>query len=104
MINFNEFQKIVKENSDVSDKSWTYPLLQLCAKTGEMADKIKGIVAKDTITKFKQREVVVALADVLQYVSQLATELETPLEEIAQTKIKEMIDKNQPREKKSIIT
>jgi len=94
-MNFKEYQ----EKSRVTamypnkDNDFTYPVLGLLAEAGEVADKLKkhirddGIHAPSDLSAEQKRELSKELGDVLWYVSQLVTELNGDLDEVAQMNI-----------------
>ncbi|MEK7624417.1 MAG: nucleoside triphosphate pyrophosphohydrolase family protein [Patescibacteria group bacterium] len=91
---FEEYQKISRETAIYpdKDKNFIYPTLGLAGEAGEIAEKIKkvlrdksGIVDEET-----RKEISKELGDVLWYLSQLATEMELSLEEIASLNIEKL--------------
>ncbi len=96
-MNFEEYQK--KSRITVkyprAGKNFVYPTLGLAGEAGEVAEKIKkvirdknGIIDPETKKAIKKE-----LGDVLWYVSQLATELNASLNEIAENNIKKLCDR-----------
>lgn len=75
------------------DNDFTYPVLGLMAEAGEVADKIKKHIRDDNIhtpselSSEQKKELAKELGDVLWYISQLVTELDGDLGEIAQMNI-----------------
>ncbi len=72
-----------------------YPTLGLLGETGEIAEKVKKIF-RDKNGELSQEEkdlLVKELGDVLWYLSQLASELEVPLSDIATGNIKKLKDR-----------
>jgi len=63
-----------------------YPTLGLSGETGEIAEKVKKIIRDDqgVITDEKRDQIAKEAGDVLWYLSQLATEIDYSLEDIAQ--------------------
>ncbi len=66
--------------------NFIYPTLGLVGEAGEVAEKIKKIMRDDNmqVSGQKREEIAKELGDVLWYVSQLATEFNLDLGEIAQ--------------------
>jgi len=86
-MNFEEYQNLSKKTAIYPEigKNFVYPTLGLVGESGEVAEKIKkifrdkdGIVDAETRLMLKKE-----LGDVLWYLSQLATELELSLDEVA---------------------
>jgi NTP pyrophosphatase (non-canonical NTP hydrolase) len=72
-----------------------YPVLGLAGESGEVADKIKkifrdknGVFSAEDLEMIKKE-----LGDVLWYISQIATELEFSLEEIAQLNLQKLFSR-----------
>ena len=94
-MDFKEYQKKSRVTAlyPNKDNDFTYPLLGLMAEAGEVADKIKkhirddGINTPSELSPEQKKELAKELGDVLWYVSQLVTELDGDLEEIAQMNI-----------------
>lgn len=63
-----------------------YPTLGLSGETGEIAEKVKKIIRDDqgVISDEKRDQIAKEAGDVLWYLSQLATEIDYSLEDIAQ--------------------
>lgn len=72
-----------------------YPALGLVNEAGEVAGKIKKIFRdKQGIIGEAEREALKAeLGDVLWYIAQLATELDLPLDEIAEANLEKLLDR-----------
>lgn len=72
-----------------------YPTLGLVNEAGEVAGKIKKVFRdKDGEISAETREALKAeLGDVLWYISQVATELELSLDEIAEANIAKLLDR-----------
>lgn len=72
-----------------------YPTLGLVNEAGEVAGKIKKVFRdKDGEISTETREALKAeLGDVLWYISQLATELDLSLDEIAEANIAKLLDR-----------
>lgn len=63
----------------------TYPALGLCGESGEVAEHVKKIIRDDNgqLTKERRHAMIFELGDILWYLSQIAFELDTTLEAIA---------------------
>ncbi|MCX7615814.1 MAG: nucleoside triphosphate pyrophosphohydrolase family protein [Patescibacteria group bacterium] len=94
---FEEYQKESRKTAKypVIDKGFVYPLLGLVGESGEVAEKIKkifrdknGVVDKETKEAIKKE-----LGDVLWYLSQVATELQISLEDVAQTNLEKLFSR-----------
>jgi NTP pyrophosphatase (non-canonical NTP hydrolase) len=72
-----------------------YPVLGLANEAGEVAGKIKKVFRdKDGQISEETRQALSAeLGDVLWYLAQVCTELEIPLEEVAQTNLAKLLDR-----------
>ncbi len=93
-MNFREYQKKSRETAVYQNlgKNYIYPLLGLAGETGEVVEKFKkllrnndGVIDKEFIESIKKE-----LGDVLWYISQLSTELDIELDDIAETNIKKL--------------
>jgi len=86
-MNFEEYQNLSKKTAIYPEigKNFVYPTLGLVGESGEVAEKIKKIFRdKDGIVDAEIRLMLKKeLGDVLWYLSQLATELELSLDEVA---------------------
>lgn len=96
-MDFKEYQKKSQRTAVYPDKgkNYIYPTLGLTGESGEVADKIKkvirdknGIIDKETKEELKKE-----LGDVLWYVSQLASELKIPLNDIAERNMEKLYDR-----------
>ena len=72
-----------------------YPSLGLVNEAGEVAGKIKKIFRdKSGVIGEAEREALKAeLGDVLWYIAQVATELNLPLDEIAESNLSKLLDR-----------
>jgi len=84
---FKEYQKLSKKTAIYPNKgcNFIYPTLGLAGEAGEVAEKIKKVIRDDEglINDLKKKEISKELGDVLWYVSQIATELNLSLQDIA---------------------
>lgn len=93
-MNFEEYQKKSRKTAiypNVGD-NFIYPTLGLTGEAGEVAEKIKKIIRDkggkidEETKKMIQKE----LGDVLWYVSQLASELNLKLDDVAKINIEKL--------------
>jgi NTP pyrophosphatase (non-canonical NTP hydrolase) len=93
-MDFKEYQKKSRKTAVYPNagNNFVYPVLGLTGESGEVADKIKkvirdknGIISKETKEELKKE-----LGDVLWYVSQIASELKIPLNDIAEKNIEKL--------------
>ena len=91
---FEEYQKKSRETAIYpdKDKNFIYPTLGLVGEAGEIAEKIKKVLRdkNGVIDEETRKEISKELGDVLWYLSQLATEVELSLEEIAALNISKL--------------
>lgn len=84
---FDEYQKESRKTAKYPDigNNFVYPTLGLAGESGEVAEKIKKVWRDNNcqINEVEKREVTKELGDVMWYLSQLATELNLSLENIA---------------------
>ena len=84
---FKEYQKLSRKTAIYPDlnKNFIYPALGLAGETGEVIEAIKKTIRDKNklIDRQTKSELAKELGDVLWYLSQLASELNIPLEEIA---------------------
>ncbi len=94
---FEEYQKESRKTAlyPNKDNNFIYPTLGLTGEAGEVADKIKKIIRdKDGIlTNDDKKEIIKELGDVLWYISQLATEMDGSLENVAQTNLDKLFSR-----------
>jgi len=98
-MNFEEYQKKSRETAIYPDKgnNFIYPVLGLVGEAGEVAEKIKKVLRDDEgiVGDQKKEEVKKELGDVLWYLSQIATEFNLSLSEIAQTNLEKLESRKQ---------
>lgn len=90
-MNFEEYQKksrLTAKYPNVGD-NYIYPTLGLAGESGEVAEKIKKVIRDKNgfIDQETKESIGKELGDVLWYVSQLATELDLSLDEVAELNI-----------------
>ena len=93
-MNFEEYQKLSRKTAlyPNKDDNFIYPTLGLMGESGEIAEKIKKVIRDEggIISEEKRLELSKELGDVLWYLSQIATELKLPLDEIAKLNIEKL--------------
>ena len=96
-MNFEEYQEQVGKTSIFPDdgRAYIYATLGLSGETGEVAEKIKKIIVNKNgvISEESKKEIKKELGDVLWYLSQLATELNLSLEEVAEENVRKIYDR-----------
>jgi len=93
-MNFEEYQKISRKTVIYPDagNNFVYPVLGLTGEAGEVAEKIKRILRdeKGIASEERKQDIAKELGDVLWYLSQIATELDLSLDEIASSNIEKL--------------
>lgn len=96
----NDFDKYQKEARKTAvypkiGKGFVYPTLGLANEAGEFAGKIKKIFRDDNgkISEEKKLELIHELGDVLWYMSQIATELDLKLSDIAKENLSKLFSR-----------
>ena len=84
---FEEYQNESRKTAiypDIGD-NFIYPTLGLSGESGEVAEKIKKIIRDKggIVDDATRSEIAKELGDVLWYLSQIASEMKVPLEEVA---------------------
>jgi NTP pyrophosphatase (non-canonical NTP hydrolase) len=87
-MNFNSYQVFVGTTALYPNHGHgdiAYPVLGLASEAGEVAGVAKRVLRDDggKLTEARKNELLDELGDVLWYIAALATELDTPLEDIA---------------------
>ena len=87
MINFDEYQRDSRKTWHLihTDHALVYPTLGLTNEAGEVAGKIKKIFRDHggSVTEADRLALKAELGDVLWYLTQICTELDLTLEEVA---------------------
>jgi len=96
-MNFDDYQKKSRRTAIYPNqgKNFIYPTLGLVGEAGEVAEKIKKVL-RDKNNKFDQEtkdKISKEMGDVLWYLTQLATELNLSLDEIANDNIKKLMSR-----------
>ena len=96
-MNFEEYQKKSRVTAKYpkADANYIYPTLGLSGEAGEVAEKIKKILRdkEGRVDEADREEIKKELGDVLWYLTQLATELKIPLEEVASCNLTKLYDR-----------
>jgi len=99
---FEEYQKLSRKTAIYPDKdnNFVYPTLGLTGEAGEVSEKIKKVLRDDNgiVDDLKRQEIKKELGDVLWYLSQIATELDLSLDDVATFNV-EKINSRQERNK-----
>lgn len=93
-MNFEEYQAASRKTVVYPNPghNFIYPTLGLAGEAGEVAEKIKKLIRDNdgVVDDQKKEEIEKELGDVLWYVSQLATEFNLSLDQIADKNIKKL--------------
>jgi NTP pyrophosphatase (non-canonical NTP hydrolase) len=93
-MNFEEYQKKSRKTAVYPKigESFVYPALGLGDEAGEVLGKIKKIFRdkNGVVDEATKKEIKKELGDVLWYLSQLSTELDLSLDDIAQANIEKL--------------
>ncbi len=86
-MNFNEYQKESRKNAIYPGlgNNFSFPTIGLAGETGEVAEKVKKILRDKNgmVDDQSREEVKKELGDVLWYLSQIASEFDLSLEDVA---------------------
>ena len=94
-----EYQRLASKTASFPKDSQEFRLailgLGLAGETGETVDKVKKLINNDSciLTDEKKVLIVSELGDVLWYLSQLAAEIGSSLDEVAQKNIQKLADR-----------
>jgi NTP pyrophosphatase (non-canonical NTP hydrolase) len=98
-MDFNYYQNRARETAIYPNmgSEFTYPALGLVGEAGEIANKLKKVIRDDSgiLSKVVRESVSDELGDVLWYVAQLATEMGTDLNAIAQRNIDKLASRRE---------
>lgn len=96
-MNFTEYQKKSRVTAQYPDagKNYIYPTLGLAGEAGEVAEKIKKVMRDQggVVSEGTREEIAKELGDVLWYITQLASELDIALEDIAEGNLQKLYDR-----------
>jgi len=97
-VELSEYQRLSRRTAGYPREAWlTYPALGLAGEAGEVAEHAKKTIRDDGGSVSEERRAAMAaeLGDVLWYVSQLATELDLQLDDIAQGNLDKLLSRQQ---------
>jgi len=96
-MNFSDYQKLSRRTAGYPSIGHPviYPVLGLVNEAGEVAGKVKKIFRdKGGVIGETEREALKAeLGDVLWYIAQVCTELEIPLDAVAEANLAKLLDR-----------
>ncbi|MEI7620474.1 MAG: nucleoside triphosphate pyrophosphohydrolase family protein [Candidatus Falkowbacteria bacterium] len=94
---FSDYQNESKKTAIYPNigSNFIYPTLGLSGEAGEIANKVKKILRdkNNEVSEEDRQEISKELGDVLWYLSQIATELNISLDEIAQNNITKLLSR-----------
>lgn len=96
-MNFNDYQQKSRATAQYPaiGHPVIYPTLGLVNEAGEVAGKIKKVFRdkQGVIGETERQALKAELGDVLWYIAQVATELDLPLDEIAEANLAKLLDR-----------
>jgi NTP pyrophosphatase (non-canonical NTP hydrolase) len=95
-VEFSEYQRFSRRTAEYPREAWlAYPALGLAGEAGEVAEHVKKIIRDDAgaISPERRESLSKELGDVLWYVTQLASELELELEDIARANLEKLLSR-----------
>jgi NTP pyrophosphatase (non-canonical NTP hydrolase) len=99
-MNFNEYQYHATQTAIYPDAgrgsvtALSYVSLGLAGEAGEIANKVKKLL-RDGDTPEKRKAISKEIGDCLYYISQLCTELDTPLDYVARQNVNKLADRKE---------
>ena len=98
-MDFKTYQEQSRKTATYPDigYNFVYPTLGLAGESGEVVEKIKKIIRdkNGVIDENAKLEIMKEMGDVLWYLSQLATELNLSLDEIADGNLKKLFSRKE---------
>lgn len=98
-MDFNEYQKLSKQTAFFPKeiKPFIYIGLGLAGESGEVVEKIKHVIRdkQGVISEEDKKGIANEMGDLLWYMTQLATELNYPLEKIASMNIEKLFSRKE---------
>jgi NTP pyrophosphatase (non-canonical NTP hydrolase) len=98
-LDFSEYQSLSRRTATYprAGEDLTYPALGLCGEAGEVAEKVKKTLRDDGGVLSEERRAALSreLGDVLWYLSQLATEADLDLDEIAADNLEKLLSRQE---------
>lgn len=96
-MDFKEYQTLARSTAIYPNigNNFIYPTLGLCGESGEVAEKIKKIMRDDgsIVSEEKKELLKKEIGDACWYISNLASELGLDLNDIAETNIRKLKDR-----------
>ncbi|NQU82451.1 MAG: nucleoside triphosphate pyrophosphohydrolase family protein [Parcubacteria group bacterium] len=96
-MDFKEYQKQSRKTAIYPniDNNFVYPMIGLASEVGEVSGKVKKIIRDNNgvASEEKKIEIEKELGDVLWYVSQLASEFDLSLDNIAEKNIEKLLSR-----------
>jgi len=96
-MNFNDYQQKSRATAQYPaiGHPVIYPTLGLVNEAGEVAGKIKKIFRdrQGVISEAEREALKAELGDVLWYIAQVCTELNLPMDEVAQANLEKLLDR-----------
>lgn len=93
---FSEYQRFSRRTAEYPREAWlSYPALGLAGEAGEVAEHAKKALRDDGGIVSPERRAAMSreLGDVLWYVTQLASELELDLDEVARANLEKLFSR-----------
>lgn len=99
-MNFSDYQSEARKTAiypKVGEHGWVYPALGLANEAGEVGGKLKKVIRDNNgvVDDERRADISKELGDVLWYISQLASELEIDLEDVAQANLAKLASRQE---------
>ena len=99
-MNFTEYQQKATKTAvypKVANHGWMYPALGLANEAGEVNGKLKKVIRDNNgvVNEERRKEIAKELGDVLWYLTQLATELQIDLNEVAEANLAKLASRQE---------
>ncbi len=98
-MNLNDYQSKARQTALYPDRdhNYIYPTLGLAGEAGELANKVKKISRDhgDVLDETQKQAIAEELGDALWYVSNLASELQLTLEEVAHRNLEKLASRKE---------
>lgn len=94
-MNLNQYQKKARETAKFITPKYLYCALGLCEEAGEVAGKIKKMYRDDNgvLTDERREKIKMELSDTLWYLSNVASDINVTLEDVAESSIEKSLDR-----------
>jgi NTP pyrophosphatase (non-canonical NTP hydrolase) len=102
-VEFSEYQRFSRRTAEYPREAWlSYPALGLAGEAGEVAEHAKKAIRDEGGIVSPERRAAISseLGDVLWYVTQLASELELDLDEVARANLEKLFS----RQKRGVLS